>query len=312
MKRRDFMATAAAAAASIQPALRAGASEPGLLEKRPLGKTGVMLSVIGFGGIVVKDAEQSRANHSVARAVERGVNYFDVAPTYGDAEDKLGPALEPFRKDAFLACKTHERAKADAERELDVSLKKLRTDHFDLYQLHALSTMDDLEKVFAPGGAMETLIEAKEKGKTRFLGFSAHSGEVALAAMDRYEFDTILFPFNFVLWHKANFGPDVYEKANSKNMGILALKAMAKRRWNEGEDRSGFEKCWYKPLTDPKEQVMGMRFTLSLDVTAAIPPGEESLFEAGMKLAAAFKPLAKPEESEVRELAMGVDNPIFG
>ncbi|HXK93741.1 MAG TPA: aldo/keto reductase, partial [bacterium] len=102
------------------------------------------LSIIGFGGIVVMNAEPAHAARVVARAVDRGVNYFDVAPTYGDAQDKLGPALEPYRDRVFLACKTTRRDKAGAEEELNDSLKKLRTDHFDLYQLHALSTMEDL------------------------------------------------------------------------------------------------------------------------------------------------------------------------
>ena len=149
---------------------------PGEIPKRNFGNTGIKLSTIGFGGIVVKNAEQSHANKVVAEAFERGVNYFDVAPSYGNAEIKLGPALEPYRKDVFLACKTQQRTKEKAQAELNQSLKNLRTDHFDLYQLHAITdTKEDVDKVFAKGGAMEVFLEAKRSGKVRFLGFSAHS-----------------------------------------------------------------------------------------------------------------------------------------
>ena len=138
-----------------------------MIPKRLLGKTGEHLSIIGFGGILVSGVEQSEADAIVREAIERGINYFDVAPTYGDAEEHLGPALEEFRKDVFLACKTTERQKEGAWSELHESLRKLRTDHFDLYQLHGMTTKEDLEQVFAPGGAIETFIKAREQGLTR-------------------------------------------------------------------------------------------------------------------------------------------------
>lgn len=112
------------------------------------------LSIIGFGGIVVKDAEQQHANRVVAEAFEKGVNYFDVSPTYGDAELKLGPALEPYRKKVFLACKTGQRRREGASEELNESLKRLRTDYFDLYQLHSITDVkNDVDAVFAKGDA---------------------------------------------------------------------------------------------------------------------------------------------------------------
>src|SRR5438105_6993856 len=124
------------------------------MQYRTLGRTGAQLSVIGFGGIVVNGLEQDEANRVVAGVVERGVTYFDVAPSYGngESEEKLGPALEPFRKDTFLACKTGMRDAKGAQEELDRSLRRLRTDHFDLYQLHGVTELEDVERVFAPGG----------------------------------------------------------------------------------------------------------------------------------------------------------------
>ena len=175
--------------------------------------------MIGFGGIVVMNATPDDASAAVGMAIDSGVNYFDVAPSYGDAEIKLGPALEPFRKDVFLACKTGMRTKDGARKELEQSLKNMRTDHFDLYQHHAVTTLEDVDTMLGPGGAMETFIEAKAEGKIRFIGFSAHSVEAAMAMMDRFDFDTILFPFNYATWNAGNFGPQVMARAKEKKYG---------------------------------------------------------------------------------------------
>ena len=148
----------------------------GQLPKQQYGRTKEKLSIIGFGGMVVKDVTPKEAANFVAEAVDRGVNYFDVAPFYGNAQRRLGPALKPYRPNCFLACKTLERDAAGAARELKESLKLLKTDHFDLYQLHALYDVEEVEQAFGPGGAMETILKAKEDGKIRYIGFSAHSG----------------------------------------------------------------------------------------------------------------------------------------
>ncbi len=315
MKRRKFIVAAAAAVPAITlfPSDLSGMTRsmaPGKLEKRSLGKTGEMLSVIGFGGIVVMNATPSEASDAVRMAIDAGVNYFDVAPSYGDAEVKLGPALEPYRKNIFLACKTTERTKAGARRELEQSLKNMRTDHFDLYQHHAVTSLEDVDTLLGPGGAMETFLEAKKEGKIRFIGFSAHSEEAAMALMERFDFDTILFPFSYAIWHAGNFGPRVMAKAKEKNMGILALKAMAKGPWPEGADRSGYPKCWYEPLTTPEDITMGLRFTLSHPVTAAIPPGDENLFRQALALSDKLKPLDQSEVMKIKEKALkGV--PLF-
>jgi predicted aldo/keto reductase-like oxidoreductase len=311
MERRDFIQTSALAGMALACTGSVNASETKkMLSKRIYNSGANQLSMIGFGGIVVKDVEQPHANAVVAKAVERGVNYFDVAPSYGNAEEHLGPALKPFREDVFLACKTTMRDNQGAEKELHESLKKLRTDRFDLYQLHALSKMEDLDEAAGPGGALETFTKAREQGKIRYIGFSAHSAEVALAAMDRFEFDSILFPFNFVCWHEGDFGPKVLEKAKKKNVARLALKAMAHTPWPKDADRSGFNKCWYKPTADPELARLALRFTLSLDITAAIPPGEESMFSMALDAAEKYKPLTSGEMEKVKQLASGA-TPIF-
>jgi predicted aldo/keto reductase-like oxidoreductase len=313
MKRRDFIkATGITPLLACFPPDLSGLKrelQNGKLEKRSLGKTGEKLSILGFGGIVVMDATPEEASKRVSQAIDYGVNYFDVAPSYGNAELKLGPALKPYRKNVFLACKTQGRTKADASKELEQSLIHLETDHFDLYQHHAVTKLEDVETIFGPNGAMEAFVEAKKAGKVRFLGFSAHSVEAALKLMDGFDFDTILFPINFTTWNAGNFGPQVLEKAKQKGMGILALKAMAKGPWPEGATNK-IAKCWYEPLTNPEDVQMGLRFTLSHPVTAALPPGDENLYSMALGIAVNFKPLNQAEIDTIREKGLA-GKPIF-
>jgi aryl-alcohol dehydrogenase-like predicted oxidoreductase len=325
MKRREFLKNSAIAAGSFgsifNSASRSAASQPqrdsssanrASLPRRDYGSSGVKLSIIGFGGIVVKDAEQQHANRIVAEAFEKGVNYFDVAPTYGDAELKLGPALEPYRKKVFLACKTTERSREGTLHELTESLKRLRTDYLDLYQLHAITDVEkDVDAVFAKGGAMEVFIEAKKQGQVHHLGFSAHSEQAALAAMERYDFDSMLFPINFATYYKGNFGQRVIAAAKSRGVARLALKALARQKWPQDDPtRKEYGKCWYQPLTARQEARLGLYFTLSQPVTAAIPPGEESLFRMALDLAMDFEPISTQDLEKVKLMAASL-NPIF-
>jgi aryl-alcohol dehydrogenase-like predicted oxidoreductase len=327
MKRRDFLKKSTIAAGSITASkilyntpVRAadglggdsGSQNRANLPQRPYGRTDVKLSIIGLGGIVVKDAEQQHANRLVAEVIEKGVNYFDVAPSYGDAELKLGPALEPYRKKVFLACKTTERRREGAAKEFNASLKRLRTDYLDLYQLHAITDVaKDVDTAFARGGAMEVFIEAKKQGQIRYLGFSAHSEEAALAAMERYEFDSVLFPINFAAYYKGDFGPKVIGAAKSKGLARLALKALARQRWPRNDpSRKKYRKCWYQPLSERREARLGLYFTLSQPVTAAIPPGEESLFRMALDLAMSFKPISAQDLEKAKQMAQSL-NPVF-
>jgi aryl-alcohol dehydrogenase-like predicted oxidoreductase len=314
MKRRDFAASAAGAGAALAlfPAVLKGIERDtpaGRLERRSLGKTGEKLSIIGFGGIVVMNATTTEAAQRVLEAVEAGVNYFDVAPSYGNAEEMLGPALEPYRKGVFLACKTQGRTREAANAELETSLRRLRTDHVDLYQHHAVTKKKDALTILGPGGAMEAFEAAKKAGKVRFLGFSAHSVEAATALLDGFAFDTILFPVNYATWHAGSFGPQVLAKAKEKGMGILCLKAMAKGPWPEGATKR-YAKCWYEPLDTVETASMGLRFTLSHPVTAALPPGDETLFAMALKLAAGFQPLAPAEIEAIKAKGLAA-SPLF-
>jgi len=319
MKRRDFLKntarTTAAALGLVEcfPAGLAGmerVQSEGQLERRPLGKTGEKLSIIGFSGFALNKQTFKTARRLVAEAIDRGVNYFDVAPQYGTAEELLGPPLEPHRKNIFLACKTEKRRKKEAAASLENSLKVLRTDHFDLFQFHYVTTLDDVETIFGPGGAMEAFEEAKKAGKIRFIGFSAHSVEAAMAMLDRHDFDSILFPVNYATWNAGDFGPQVLAKAQEKGMGIAGIKAMAKGPWPSREERKKYPGCWYEPFSDPKEALMGLRFTLSHPVTTAFPPADKRLLRMGWELGRKFTPLEPGEAEEIKGMGLKA-KPIF-
>lgn len=272
-------------------------------------KPGIDLSIIGFGGVVVTDETPECSARIVAEVVERGINYFDVAPTYGDAEIKLGPALEPYRKNCFLACKTGHRDAAGAAADLKRSFERLRTDYFDLYQLHHITSVkEDVDAVFAKGGAMEVVDQAKKDGRIRHVGFSAHSVEAAFAALDRYPFDSILFPVNFATFYAGNFGPQVIQRAQKQGVTILAIKALAKGAWPANHpQRQEYRKCWYEPLVDRDEVELALRFTLSQPVAAAVPPGHEGLFRMALDIAERFTPITPAEVQQLAELARRQD-----
>ncbi len=313
MKRRMFIRNSALGAMALTiPAIRSfgnNFSADYQIPKRTLGKTGEKLSVIGFGGIMLNDNPQDFANELVAKAFDLGVNYYDVAPNYGNAQERLGPALKPYRKNCFLACKSHERTAEGAQKNLEDSLKKLETDHFDLYQLHALSSVEDVEKVFGPKGAMEIFVKAKKEGKVKHLGFSAHSVDAALLAMKNYDFDSILFPINFVCWNAGDFGPQVFAEAEKRGMGILALKAMALTRLGEGEQKI-FKNVWYRPIQDEEVMKMALKYTLSKNITAAVPPGKNTLFLKALEFMNEYKPITAPETNKLLSLAKET-KPVF-
>jgi len=281
------------------------------MEKRPYGETGWNLSILGFGGIIVTDTEPTTAAAYVSEAIDRGINYFDVAPSYGNAEERLGPALKPHRDGVFLACKTGRRDANGAREELENSLRLMQTDHFDLYQLHAITSDEDVRQAFGPGGAMETFVKAREEGKVKHLGFSAHSVEAALSAMSQFSFDSLLFPFNYVTYEVAGFGPQVMEAAQAKNVARLALKGMARGPWRDNDpQRSEYPKAWYEPLADRTEAALALRYTLSLPITAAIPPGDMRLFRIAAEIAKEFTPITSEELAQVRALAQN-ERPLF-
>jgi aryl-alcohol dehydrogenase-like predicted oxidoreductase len=307
--RREFLSTAAALSAGIS---MKGAS--GTLPKRPY-KNGIELSVIALGGIVVCGLEQKESDRRVAAAFERGVNYFDCAPSYfkGEAEIKLGQSLRPYRNGVFLAEKTGKRDAAGAQAELEQTLRRFATDHVDLYQFHAVASMEDVDHILGPGGAAETFFKARKEGKARHLGFSAHNAPAALRLMDALELDSVLFPVNVNAWENGGFGPQILAKAKTKGMARMALKALAFGKWPatlKESDRK-YPKCWYQPIDDRDMARLALRFTLNQEITAAVPPGDERIWDIAVALASEPLPQLQPEELAKLKTQVSTLEPVF-
>lgn len=272
------------------------------MEMRVLGRTGENVSAFGFGGIVVMNEQQDNADKYVAEAIEAGINYFDVAPSYGDAQEKLGPALKPYRKKVVLACKTAVRDAKGARSELENSLKVLQTDYFDVYQLHGIDDPVQIDQALAPGGALEAVLDAKQKGLVRFIGFSCHHENAALSLIDKFDFDTVLFPFNWTYWLAKGTGPKLISAAKKRNMGIIAMKALAHRNWLENEGHT-YPNCWYKPIFDDERLASSaLRFALSLPVDVALSPGDVRMLRVGLKAVGGLENAGAISREEIEEL----------
>ncbi len=262
------------------------------MQYHSLGRTGLQVSVISYGGIVsagfydkvhYPQLDQNASDRFVSYAIEHGVNYFDVAPSYGNAQEQLGFSLRPFRKSVHLACKTGKRDRTGAEKEMLESLKNLHTDFFDIYQLHAVSSMEDVEEAFSSGGVMELMRDMKEKGIAKHIGFTAHNEDAALRMIELYDFDTVLFPFNWLMHMSRGMGTRLLKTAKAKNMGVLGMKAFIERRWENDEERqqSPYPKSWCKPIAVEDEAfgMAAMRYALSLGADTLIPPGNFPSFQ---------------------------------
>ena len=247
------------------------------MKLRTLGKTGYEISPVVYGGVISMKDGQNASDRYVAWAIERGVNYFDVAPSYGDAEEKLGPSLEPYRKNVYLACKTMERLRVNAEKELSRSMELLKTDYFDVYQMHALTTPQDVELAFGPGGVMELLRDLKEKGVIRKVGITAHSETAALNCLSMYPFDTVMFPTNWMLHMGQGIATQMKTAKEDQSFGYLGIKALVERAWQEGDDRTGgYPKSWCKPIDAGAEalRIAAMKYALQrLGPDVLVPPG---------------------------------------
>jgi aryl-alcohol dehydrogenase-like predicted oxidoreductase len=288
-----------------------------LMEKRVLGKTGFEISAFAFGGIVVRDTPQAEADNIVAEAVDKGINYFDVAPSYGNSQDILGPAIKPHRSKIYLACKTEKRTKAEALDALHNSLKLLHTDYFDVYQLHGVDP-GDVDTILGKGGALEALVEAQEKGLVRNIGLTTHFDSVALRLMQAHSFDTLLFPINWACWLKNGLGKEALQEAARQNLGRIAIKGLAKwaKEVGQGAQEDGYPKCWYRPIfDDPELAELALRFTMQQDVHTAVSPGDVRMLRLGLSIVEKYhgKPpaLSHAELAVLTARAMKVENTIF-
>ncbi len=314
MKRRSFLTMTGAAAGTYAAGMRIGfgkdntatkPSEGSALPRRIIGKTDIKASVVGFPGLALVHQNQEKCSKGIIDAFKRGVNYFDVAPAYGngDAEVKLGVGLQALKRDRYyLACKTKMRDAKGARQELERSLKRLKTDYFDVYQMHCLRTPEEVKQALGPGGAIETLKKAKKEGKVRYFGFSAHTTRGALTALEGFPFDTVMFPINFVEYFYMGFGKEVLEKAKKSGAGVLAIKPMCGGAWPKGVKRT--RRWWYRPLEKQEEVDLAVRFTLSREgVAVGFPPGFLDLLDKAVKVQDHCTPLTKEQVSTVEKMA---------
>ena len=209
----------------------------GTLPTRPLGRTGVAVTLFGLGGegILRTHGQGAAAARVIHRALDQGVNYCDTAPAYAGSMDYYGAALGERRKDIFLASKTHERTRDGSLKLLDNSLKRLRTDRLDLWQLHDLRETEELDEIFAKGGALEALFQARAEKRVRFLGLTGHyDPRILLDAMKRFQFDTVLVALNAADIHRESFIKTVLPEAVRQGMGVIGMKTCSQGALLEG------------------------------------------------------------------------------
>lgn len=283
------------------------------MQQRKFGRTGHMSTIVIFGAFAVAMIPQKEADAVMEQLLEHGVNHIDVAPSYGDAELRLGPWLEKYRDRFFLGCKTQLRDRQASHDELHRSLARLRVKHLDLYQLHAVTTMEELDRCFAPGGSMETLIEAREQGLTRYLGITSHGLEapaVEIEALNRFDFDSLLFTLNFKLWSNEQYRRDVAQLlqiAAGRDLGTMVIKTWERGPWGDEEHRYH---TWYEPFDDPEMVEKTMRFNLSFPITGVISAGDARLLPAILDAAERFTPMFEEEQAELLTTA-GRYEPLF-
>jgi aryl-alcohol dehydrogenase-like predicted oxidoreductase len=286
------------------------------MEKRRLGRTGHESSVAFFGAVAFWWSDQPEADAALNTLMDYGVNHIDVAPQYGNAQERVGNWLPPHRDRFFLGCKTLERDKDAAWADLENSLRLLKTDHVDLYQMHAVATMNILDQVVAPGGALETLRRARDEGKTRFLGLTSHGMEapnIEIEALRRFDFDTVMFPLNPRLYGEAAYRASVdrlLALCQERDVGVQIIKAAARRPWQEPAERR--RDPWYEPYQDYENIKTGVDFVLSMPgVATAATVGNAQLMPTFLRAAANFTPMDRAAREALVRQRVGEEAPIF-
>jgi aryl-alcohol dehydrogenase-like predicted oxidoreductase len=264
------------------------------MEKRRFGRTAHMSTVAIFGGAAFWGIEQKDADKVMEMVIEAGVNHIDVAPSYGQAEQRIGPWMPRERERFFLGCKTMERTKEGAWGEMQQSLKRLQTDRFDLYQLHAITSMEELDACTMKGGALEALVEARQQGLTRHIGITGHgidSPRIFLEALKRFEFDSILFPLNFVQMCDLEFRKSAEEliaTCKASDVGTMIIKTITKGPWGEKEQTAT---TWYEPFNEMEIIQPAVNFALSYEVTGLCTVGDTNVLPLVLKACQNFSPM---------------------
>jgi aryl-alcohol dehydrogenase-like predicted oxidoreductase len=239
-----------------------------MIERAPFGRTGHDSSRVIFGAAGVARADQETADRLLPLLLEHGVNHIDTAAMYGDAELRIAPWLKAHPGTFFLATKTHARDGDGARASLENSLTRMGVDHVDLIQLHNLVEPEEWEVAHAPGGALEALQQARDEGLTRFIGVTGHGLRIAgmhLRSLERFDYDSVLFPYNFTLLQDAGYRSDVERLlalCAERNVATQTIKSIARRRWASERAPGERRQSWYEPLTDPDAIGRAVRYVL--------------------------------------------------
>ncbi len=297
MRRRSFLSMSAAA--GIGFAAQTGKLAAASIPKRVFGKTGEKLTIIGQAGGRFPACSYDEAKAITLRAYELGLNYFDCARIYwnGRSEQVYGEVLKPYRKNIFLTTKSPQRSRKGAEQDLEKSLRALQTDYIDLWQIHQVTTIDEVKQIFAPGGAIEAFEAAKKAGKCRFIGFTGHADpDVHLAMLNSYDkYDTILMPLHAADPAYMSFEKKVLPVAVSRGMGIQAMKSTANGKLLEAI-----------PLKD----CLGYALSLPIHCLAVGCTKVEQI-EADVRVAQQFKPMEAAEMDRLRQTAARLAGPTL-
>lgn len=271
------------------------------MDTRALGRTGQHSTLMVFGAAAFWEAEQDEVNATMQKVLDLGVNHIDVAPAYGVAEERLGQWLPPHRDKFFVGCKTFRRAPDEVWADINASLEKLGIDAFDLYQAHRIRTVEDVDILFDEG-TIQAMQRARDEGLTRFLGITGHGlGAPAayLAALERFDFDTIMFPLNPNLYAKPDYRRDaerLLALASERGVGVLIIKSVAKTLWG---DRAKTYQPWYEPFDTPEKITEGVHFALSQPgVTAVVSTGDMGLMPLVAEAAENFTPMSAERQAE--------------
>jgi len=237
------------------------------IEKRTFGRTGHESSAVLFGAAALAEVDQAVADRVLDLLLEHGVNHIDVAADYGDAENRVGPWMDRHRKDFFLATKTGKRDFEGAYTQIRRSLDRLRTDHVDLIQLHALIHPDEWDQAMSPGGALEAAVKAREEGLVRYIGVTGHGWNVAAMhkrSLERFDFDSVLMPWNWYTAHHEAYAQDFEETVKicqERDVAIQTIKSIARGPWAAGVSHN--TTTWYQPLENEDDIRAAVHWTLS-------------------------------------------------
>ena len=283
------------------------------MQTRVFGRTNHASTIAIFGAAAFWQITPSKAEEVFESVVAAGINHIDVAPSYGQAEERLGPILTHYPDKFFIGCKTMERTREGAKAELHRSLEKLQRDHFDLYQFHAVTQFSELDEIFQSGGALEAVLEAQQQGLLKYIGITGHGVDapaIYLEALRRFDFDSILFPLNFVQYanpvYRAN-AEALIKECRQKNVGTMVIKTITKSPWNEREHTHS---TWYEPFSDQAMVQKSVDFALSQDVTGLCTAGDITVLPLVLEACKNFSPMSVAEQESLVKSA-GQYQPLF-